>query len=288
MRRRTNGAWLTLAAVLVAIALIAGCAGKGKKESAVWMFSMPEGKTLKYMKSEDVDQEMEIMGQAMKMAFNKKMGFTMAPAKGEGTDITSEVTITSLEAGMSSPQGDFEADGTPAIGKSFMMTFSNLGKEIDISGAEEITYSQGPQGDRSVKPDFAGFLPDLPGRPVKVGDTWTSSDEIPVEEQTTELLLKMDNLNTFMGFETVDGMNCARVDAAVTGTLTGTGQQMGAPLTFEGSMEGTETWYFAVEEGIFVKSNSNIVTTAKVTVSGPQEMEIPLTMDVTTVTELVK
>ncbi len=288
MSKRMGSTWMAMAAALVAIALLAGCAGKGKKEADIWMFSMPEGKTLEYLKTENVDQEMEVMGQAMKMSFNKSMGFTMAAAGGAGTDLMAEVTIKSLEAGMKSPQGDFEADGSPAIGKSFMLTFSPLGKEIDMSGAADITFSQGPQGDRSVMPDFAALLPDLPGTPVKVGDTWTSSDEIPIEEQNSELLLKFDNLHTFLGYETMNGMKCAKVETAVTGSLTGTGEQMGAPLTFEGTMEGSETWYFAVEEGVLVSSDSNVATTATVIVAGPQEMTIPLSMNMTGRTELVK
>ncbi len=288
MRRRISGTWMALAVTVVAIALLAGCAGRGKKESEFWVYSMPEGETLEYRKAEDVIQEMEVMGQAMKMTFNKDMGFTMAPVAGEGTDLVAEVTITSLEASMSSPQGDFDADGTPAIDKSFMMTFSSLGKEMDVSGADDVKYSQGPQGDRSLMADFAAFLPDLPGRPVKVGDTWTSTDEIPVSEQNSELLLVFENLHTFLGFETIDGMKCARIGTAVTGSLTGSGEQMGAPLTFTGTMDGTKTWYFAVEEGLFVKGSTNMATSATVTVSGPQEMLIPMTMNMTVETELVK
>jgi hypothetical protein len=61
---------------------------------------------------------------------------------------------------------------------------------------------------------------------------------------------------------------------------------MGAPLTFDGTTEGTETWYFAVDEGVYVKGTSKMLTTATVTVSGPQEMVIPMTMDMTIETSL--
>ena len=288
MIRRMRSNWAVLAAVLVAIAVLAGCAGKGKKESEVWAYAMPEGKTLVYTKSEDVAQEMEIMGQTMQMSFDKNMGFTMASAGAEGTDLMAEVTITSLTASMSSPQGDFDADGGPAIDKSFMMTFTPMGKELDVSGAEDIKFSQGPQGDRSLQSDFAAFLPDLPGMPVEIGDTWTSVDEVPVNEQGTEMLLTFENLNTFVGFETIGGMNCAKVEAVITGTMTGSGEQMGAPLAFDGTTEGTETWYFAVDEGVYVKGTTKMVTTATVTVSGPQEMVIPMTMDMTVETNLEK
>ena len=35
---------------------LAGCAGKGKKDSDIWMYMMPEGKTWVYTKAEDVVQ----------------------------------------------------------------------------------------------------------------------------------------------------------------------------------------------------------------------------------------
>jgi len=54
------------------------------------------------------------------------------------------------------------------------MVLSPLGAEVDVSGAESITY-QFASGPRSVAPGFKVFFPDLAGKPVKVGDTWPSS-----------------------------------------------------------------------------------------------------------------
>ena len=289
MQRYTSGAWLIFAVALLAIALLAGCAGKKPMpEAAFWEYKMPEGKALEYGKSEDVKQTMEIMGQAMEMSFTKSMAFSMMPKGREKNIYQIDVTINSMEAAATTPQGDFDADMEPTIGKSFEMSLSYLGKEVDVSGAQEIKYSLGPEGERSIMADFAAFLPDLPGRPVDIGDTWTSQDTIPVSEGSAELLIVSESLNTLEGFETIKGMECARVSAAVTGSISGEGEQMGAALTFSGTMEGNEIWYFAHKEGIFVKSSGNIFTTASVEVGGPQQMTIPLTMDMTTETELAK
>ena len=45
---------------------------------------------------------------------------------------------------------------------------------------------------------------------------------------------------------------------------------------------------FAFEEGVYVKGSTNLITTATVTVSGPQEMVIPMTMNMTVETNLEK
>lgn len=289
MQRYVSGAWLMFAVAVLTVALLAGCAAKKPMpEAALWEYTMPEGKALEYTKSEEVKQSMEIMGQAMEMIFSKSMVFSVMPKGREKNIHRIEVTLNSMDAAATTPQGDFDADTEPAIGKSFEMSLSYLGKEVDVSGAEEIKYSMGPQGDRSIMPDFAAFLPDLPGRPVDIGDTWTSRDTIPVTEGNAELLIVSESLNTLEGFETINGMQCAKVSAVVTGSISGEGEQMGAALTFSGTMEGNEIWYFAHKEGVYVKSSGNIFTTANVEVGGPQQMSIPMTMDMTTETELVK
>jgi hypothetical protein len=83
-------------------------------------------------------------------------------------------------------------------------------------------------------------------------------------------------------------LECAKVTAAVKGTLSGTGQQGGADLSFTGDIEASDTWYFAYKEGILVKTTSDGSTKSTITVSGPQNMTIPMTMTMKMATMLVK
>jgi hypothetical protein len=48
------------------------------------------------------------------------------------------------------------------------------------------------------------------------------------------------------------------------------------------------TWYFAYKEGIFVKMISNGSAEGTITVSGPQNMSIPMTREVKGEIKLVK
>jgi len=66
------------------------------------------------------------------------------------------------------------------------------------------------------------------------------------------------------------------------------GEQMGANLTFSGEVKGTDTWYFAYKEGLFVKMTSSGSTEGTVNVSGIQSMTIPMTVEIKNKTRLIK
>jgi hypothetical protein len=175
----------------------------------------------------------------------------------------------------SSAQGDMSPDMSGVKGKSFDMVLSPLGSEVDVSGAEAITYNIATET-RNLASGFKMFFPDLPGKPVKVGDTWPSTSG--TEEKTGSMNIRIDfqNVNTLEGFEAVDGMECARISSQVTGTITGTGNQMGADLTFSGTSKGKDVWHFAVKEGIFVKALSESTTEMSIDVAAAG-MTIPMT-----------
>ncbi len=44
------------------------------------------------------------------------------------------------------------------VGKGFDMTFSNLGKEIDVSEAGTLKYDLGQAGERTLESEFAGVF----------------------------------------------------------------------------------------------------------------------------------
>jgi len=59
-------------------------------------------------------------------------------------------------------------------------------------------------------------------------------------------------------------------------------------LISKADIQGTETWYFAYEEGIFVKSVSAGMAKGKITGTGPQKIEIPLKREYSMETRLLK
>jgi hypothetical protein len=243
--------------------------------SAVLDYKMPAGRVLTYQGSSEDAQVMEVMGQTMDTHTTNKSTFTFKAKGRKDKNLLLGVTIDDISASMTGAQGDMSPDMTSIKGKSFDMVLSPLGSEVDVSGAEAITYSIATET-RNLASGFKAFFPDLPGKAVKIGDTWPSSDAIEEKTGSMTIQIQLQNVHTLEGFETVDGMECARVSTQVTGTISGSGSQMGQDMTFSGTSKGKSVWHFAVKEGIYVKAASELTTEMSVDVSSAG-VTIPVT-----------
>lgn len=293
MNRRNEVTACVLLAVLgLAIGLFPGCAAKKAAppgtEAIALVYKMAEGKPVVYRSMQTASQTMEVMGQYMNIETSRKVVFTVTPGEVKNGDQHLAVRIDSLEASMTAPQGDFTADTSPVLGKSFEMTLSATGKEMNITGADLIQYSVGAAGQRSVKPDFQNVFPDLGGNPVKIGDTWTVTDTIDVEDGGMKLKIAGVYVNTFEGPESINGIECARIRTTSTGTVAGEGQQQGASVNVDSKWEATDLWFFAHKQGMLAKYTSEQSMVGTATVGGAQGMSIPIKQQVKTETFVVK
>lgn len=251
-------------------------------------YRMPLGTTLRYRTSLGSLQNFEMMGQAVEITARRAYVFSLRSEGLKDTNYHLHVTIDSMNASVITPEADVSPDVSSMVGKSFEMILSPLGREHDLPGVESLKYELTPGRSTSIAPDFRTLFPDLAGKPVEIGGTWVTRDTIAIDESSTELRIILNSVNTLAGFETVDNLECARITAAVTGTLDGQGEQGGAILTFEGRVAGSELWHFANREGLLVSAHSNISTMGAVNVAGPQVMTIPMTMDIDVETTLLR
>ncbi|MFH1314258.1 MAG: hypothetical protein ABIJ00_13665 [Candidatus Eisenbacteria bacterium] len=284
---------LVLVAITLAAILLSGCGAKKfvvaeKPKGITLEYRMPEGEVFKYKSTQNADQTMEMMGMSMETTAHKFYEFTCAPQGGEGNNYELRVTIDAMEAGMETPQGDYAADTDSVLGKSFTLLVSNLGKELDVSDAEPITYDAGPMGPRSIRPDFQIVFPDLPTTPVEIGAMWTTQDTLEVSEGDIDILVTMTRVHTLTGIEPMMGMESAVVTTEVTGVVSGVGKQGEADIKVEGTMTGTETWYFAHEQGLFVEWSSEMFSKNMIDIKGPQEMSFPMSEKMSFKTVLVQ
>ncbi len=284
---------LSVALAVLFIALLIGCAAKrpfwgDAKTGLILEYRMPQDQALKYQFSSNMTQDMEVMGQSMENIINLDILFS---AKSKGLEESNHLlllTIDSAKTDAETPQGNLSPDMSPVFGKSFHITLSPLGKELAMTGGDTIIYSMGQAGERTLTSNFQTIFPDLAGKPVKIGDTWTTNDTINIKEGGMDMKMTFVSVNTLQGFETLDGYECVKVTAKSTGKLEGEGQQGPANLYFEGDIEGKDTWYFAYKKGIFVKSISDGMTEGIIAVTGAQKMTIPMTMETKFETKLVK
>ncbi|MBM3294091.1 MAG: hypothetical protein FJY82_06145 [Candidatus Aminicenantes bacterium] len=248
----------TAAFVLAVFGLAAAAADRPAppQEAVALVYKFAQGAPLVYKQSSSQVQNIDVMGQMITTDVHSNMDITLTP-KGlkEGNHLLG-VTIEAMAVNVQGPQGGLSPDVSGIVGKSFDMVLSPRGEELDVSGASVLMLDMGDGGRRDLSSDFQGLFPNLPDKPVKIGESWPSRETIVQKSDAGEVRIVFENMNTLDGFETVDGLACARIKTAVKGVLSGALNQMGMSLGLDGKLEGTETSYFAVQEGLFVKSEA--------------------------------
>lgn len=261
------------------VALAAAGPGTGSTQAAASValeYKMPAGRVLTYQGKSEESQVLEVMGQTIDTSTASVSGFTFTAKGKKDKNLLMGVTIDDISISVTGSQGDMSPDTSSIKGKSFDMVMSPLGNELDVSGAEAISYAIAGET-RDISSGFKTFFPDLPGKPVKVGDTWPATASVVEKTGSLNIRIDLQYVHTLDGLELIDGVECARVVAQVTGTISGSGNQMGQDMTFAGTSKGKDVWFFAIKDGHYVKSNSESTTEASIDVPAAG-MTIPMTM----------
>jgi hypothetical protein len=293
MYKQKMQTWLMLAPVFLAVCMLAGCAAKtapvyGDPQTGVILqYRMPKGQVLKYDSWGESHQVSDVMGQTIETDISSTNAFTVKSNGQEENNHQLTITIDGMSLKIQSTQGELEPDMSTVIGKSFNMVLSSLGKEVELIGADAIEYDLGSEGTRNVSSGFQDIFPNLADRPVKIGDSWPDESTITEKSDSGEAIIHFSGVNTLVGFETVDGMECVKVTAEGTGTIESKAEQQGMELVTTGEIKGTVTWFFAYKEGIYVKQINE--GTVEGTVDVPsQGVQIPFTREMTSEISLVK
>jgi hypothetical protein len=293
MYKRNMQTWLMLVPVFLAICMLAGCAAKtapvyGDPQTGVILqYQMPEGQVLKYDSEGETHQVSDVMGQTIETDISSTNVFSVKSNGQEENNHHLTITIDGMSLKIQSTQGELEADMSTVIGKSFEMVLSSLGKEVELTGADAIEYDLGPEGTRNISAGFQDIFPNLADRPVKIGDTWPDESTITEKSESGEAIIHFSGINTVMGFETIDGMECVKVSTVGTGTIESKGEQQGVELVTTGEIKGTATWFFAYKEGIFIKQMNEGTVEATVDVPS-QGLQIPFSRESSSEIRLVK
>ncbi len=249
-----------------------------KSDTAITLaYQFPEGKTLSYRQSTNQTQNMDMMGQSMTSQTQGSLEFSAKPKGVKESNFNLGVTVDAIKISVQSPMGNLSPDLSAVVGKSFDMVLSRLGKAIDTSGAAALRYDLGAGGTRDMASTFQTFFPDLPDRAVKMGDTWPSEDTIIEKVGSGEIRITSNHVHTLDGFETIDGRECVRIKTGTKATQTGTMEQGGVKMSFDGKIEGETIWYFDVKEGVLVKSDGKGSMGGVIQAGEPANVSIPIT-----------
>ena len=218
-------------------------------------YRFPQDQTLTYKADANSVQNQDMMGQTMTTTIKTDAGYSI---KGTGADdqnnLMAQVTINNIDLAINSMQGNTNPDTSGLSGKSFSATYSPKGKEVEVTGLDELPkISMGMGGERSAKEFFTDLLPLLPDKAVKTGDTWTTPIDRSVQQGPITLTIKGEAVNVLEGVETVQGMECVVIKTRTENAIEGSGSQMGMELKIKGTSKRTATLYFAYKEGMLVK-----------------------------------
>ena len=286
---------LSLILTIVFIGLILGCAAKkqfwgDEVTGFIVSYRLAPNQAWTYHSSSSQDMTMEQMGQPIEIVTNTFSGYTIT---GKGVNkqkhLIASFAIDSMNIVAKMMGRENSADTEPAIGKSFGLTFTPKGKELGLEGADtiQIDIAVPGAGKQSVESMFRNLLPNLPDKPIKIGESWVENDTMSMKQSGMDINTIIQSTHTLEAIIIIDGMECLKFATTYKGTLDGEGEQMGASMNFEGDLEGKGTWYFAYKQGMFVKSNTANFMEGTIAVSGAATMTIPMSQETKSEVRLV-
>lgn len=266
--------------VVLSIGLGTGCSGKqdpwGDPQSGLILtYRMPEDRTLQYALAFDQTHTLSAMGQERSFANRRTIDFSATPAGSSDGNLLVTITIDAMNLTLDTPRGENTLDVMKIREKSFELTLSPLGQVLDSGEAAQITYFLGGAGEQGIDNDFRDLFPGLPDGPVQVGDTWTHKGSVPGKSFNPETSIELESVNTLEGFETVDGMECAKITSQFTGELVTAGESTPGTAVSGGPVTGSGIWYFAYKEGVLVKATRTVRATTEVDMGDPGSPPVP-------------
>jgi hypothetical protein len=258
------------------------------QESVMLKYNFKEGKSFKTTMNLTNEMVQSMMGQEMKATSTvgvvSEYKISKVDAKNNATAL---VTILDLAA------------TTVAMGKEDVVKKSDFKKEnicaeYDQTGKSISGKLIDTTEDFSKVGSFQGFvkLQILPAREVKVGEVWNEKQIDTVNNGPSNpmslMTTAMETEYTLVGKEMREGKNVYKISYKSSMELAGKGKQMNMDLFLEGTGEVTGFFYFDPAASITVYSEGNTEMNSTITVSGQQNMSIPMTQKVKSISTTVE
>ena len=252
------------------------------QESVALKYNFKEGKTFRMTMSMNTTIVQSMMGQEMKIIADgvskSEIKFTNVDPGGNASALMSILSISTKTSAMGQEKvenkSDFKKDG-------ISMVFSQSGKvstkitDTTLSSIESIS-------------NMKFFL--LPVREIKIGEKWVDRQIDTMHMQPsnpiTSMITTSENEYTLAGKEIKDGRELYKISTTGTLEIAGKGKQSGMDLFMEGTGQASGFFYFDPSISMVVYSESDGEINTTITVTGQQNMTIPMSQKIKTVTTL--
>lgn len=272
---------------LISIVLIMTLSLAHGQKNVDFSYKFPAGKSVSYVSNSNIQQTLDINGQAMDVYVSSILGCSVKSAGNNGKDLNLQITVDTLAQLIDSPQGMMGGGVGEVEGKTFKMTIGPDGKVVNLDEAKNTTYDLSGQGTNNLATSFAEFFPVMPAGKISQGHTWTATDSVSTESSSNTQINVTTSENKFEGFEEVDGMKCAKITSVLNGNSVMTMDMQGMFMKTSGTFTGNATTWFSPEAGYFVKQEAQMKMTGNMEM--PNEgYSFPVVMNITENTQLKK
>ena len=279
---------LIAVSVLVGIiVLITVCGNSGKldlNKEYKPEYRSNEYNDLNYKAVYNLKTFMEMQGQPMnaERAFDFIYSFSGKEAGSENSHLIS-ITLENIDAKMITALGQQKFDTRHINGKSFDMMISANGSKLSYPHPDQLLrLDMGAMAGGELNLEFIlkYNFPELPDSPVKGGETWQETFQRTQIEGSLQPLVNINAVHQYVDVEKVDGYDCIKVESTYKAEIEGSEEQMGMIWTYIGKLEGSSTWYFAVQEGFVVKVSTIEKSKGIIKSTGANPMEVPIQQEI--------
>ena len=261
MIRRVSLRWAAIALLIFS--------GIGCSKAIKLSLKFNAGDEYKYSLIQEATTSTEFMGKKMEMPSITEIALTQKVEKVDQE--TAELNITYDSYTMEMNIGGKKIPSTMGksmVGKTNTMKISSNGEVIEPKSTKAVMGIQGVGNDpRNI---FLNLYPKFPEKKLKVGDSWTQTQEMPQSQM--EMLIEYQY--TLSKLEKKKGYDCAVIDYTVSMKVKGGDPEKTTNL--KGSGEGKGTTYFAYDKGLLVDSQIDIEFTMSISAPLPTgKQEIP-------------
>ncbi len=270
----------TIAVTAVAMFMIAGSVLAQPAASLKYKFV--KGTTLRYADTMVVQTTQEMMGQEMKMSQNLSAvtRYSVEAATPDGGAKLLNTTDT-MRINVKNPRMDTTIVPVEIFHKRNRLTVTPLGdvtarEVVDSIKTTSFMRASGGVGTRELL-----RMPVLPGKPVKPGDTWTTTKVDSTKSEGGNSVLTSTVEYKLVGTANYAGRSCAKFSYKGKMAVNTKGTMMGMDVFTEGTGTTSGVAYFDTSAGVFVgdEGKSDMELTAAVT--GQQNMTIPISQTMT-------
>jgi hypothetical protein len=251
------------------------------------VYKLEKGKSYVYETKADIQSAQTVMGNEVSATINSysKLRLIVEDVDNEG-NMTLTSSFDSVAVKIHSPQMDSTMVNPFGIaGKRAKDFVSRYGKTVKTTTIDSVAIPMN-LGIRRVSGSTA--FTDFGENAVKVGDSWDRTKTDTVDQMGGKMVVTSKITYTLLGSVDTLGYDCHKISTKGTTSFEGKGISMGMNMFIEGTGTVSGTVYFAPKEGMLVQSETSSQQKLTATMTGQQNMTIPISQTVKLTTTCVK